>query len=204
MCILHLFRKTMPTGKYRQILPLSSWCSSVYKQAQNESWRRKILWVCLQVVPVHLFGHDSSPPTRLILFVSWVWPLPVQNTHKKEIRKTSSEYLSIANAAWCCHPQTSLACVHSFFFLSVHKGPSASHTYLVLIGNREWMRRNGLHIANDVNDAMTDHETKGQTAILVAIDGNCSSLEWLNNQLLISWSYHETDKNKLWSDWSVA
>uniref|UniRef100_A0A8C0HKE6 P-type Cu(+) transporter n=1 Tax=Buteo japonicus TaxID=224669 RepID=A0A8C0HKE6_9AVES len=51
------------------------------------------------------------------------------------------------------------------------EGPSASHTYSVLIGNREWMRRNGLHIANDVNDAMTDHETKGQTAILVAIDG---------------------------------
>uniref|UniRef100_A0A8C8E918 Copper-transporting ATPase 2 n=1 Tax=Otus sunia TaxID=257818 RepID=A0A8C8E918_9STRI len=50
-------------------------------------------------------------------------------------------------------------------------GSSASHTYSVLIGNREWMRRNGLHIANDVNDAMTDHETKGQTAILVAIDG---------------------------------
>ncbi|XP_050770962.1 copper-transporting ATPase 2 isoform X2 [Gymnogyps californianus] len=49
--------------------------------------------------------------------------------------------------------------------------PSTSHTYSVLIGNREWMRRNGLHIANDVNDAMTDHETKGQTAILVAIDG---------------------------------
>ncbi|XP_068251420.1 copper-transporting ATPase 2 [Nyctibius grandis] len=46
-----------------------------------------------------------------------------------------------------------------------------SHTYSVLIGNREWMRRNGLHIANDVNDAMTDHEMKGQTAILVAIDG---------------------------------
>ncbi|XP_010081366.1 PREDICTED: copper-transporting ATPase 2 [Pterocles gutturalis] len=48
---------------------------------------------------------------------------------------------------------------------------STSHTYAVLIGNREWMRRNGLHIANDVNDAMTDHEMKGQTAILVAIDG---------------------------------
>uniref|UniRef100_A0A669QW47 Copper-transporting ATPase 2 n=1 Tax=Phasianus colchicus TaxID=9054 RepID=A0A669QW47_PHACC len=44
-------------------------------------------------------------------------------------------------------------------------------TRSILIGNREWMRRNGLHIANDVNDAMTDHETKGQTAILVAIDG---------------------------------
>ncbi|XP_010171211.1 copper-transporting ATPase 2 isoform X2 [Antrostomus carolinensis] len=55
--------------------------------------------------------------------------------------------------------------------LSESHGPSASHTYSVLIGNREWMRRNGLHIANDVNDAMTDHEMKGQTAILVAIDG---------------------------------
>lgn len=65
----------------------------------------------------------------------------------------------------------------SFFFLSVHKGPSASQKYLVLIGNREWMRRNGLNIANDVNDAMTNHEMKGQTAILVAIDGNCSSFE---------------------------
>uniref|UniRef100_A0A8C3MIC5 Copper-transporting ATPase 2 n=1 Tax=Geospiza parvula TaxID=87175 RepID=A0A8C3MIC5_GEOPR len=43
--------------------------------------------------------------------------------------------------------------------------------YSVLIGNREWMRRNGLNIANDVNDAMTNHEMKGQTAILAAIDG---------------------------------
>ncbi|XP_009996618.1 PREDICTED: copper-transporting ATPase 2 isoform X2 [Chaetura pelagica] len=50
-------------------------------------------------------------------------------------------------------------------------GDSTSHAYSVLIGNREWMRRNGLQIASDVNDAMTDHETKGQTAILVAIDG---------------------------------
>uniref|UniRef100_A0A7M4E562 Copper-transporting ATPase 2 n=1 Tax=Crocodylus porosus TaxID=8502 RepID=A0A7M4E562_CROPO len=48
---------------------------------------------------------------------------------------------------------------------------AAPHTYLVVIGNREWMRRNGLHISNDVNDAMTGHETKGQTAVLVAIDG---------------------------------
>ncbi|XP_053141057.1 copper-transporting ATPase 2 isoform X2 [Hemicordylus capensis] len=44
-------------------------------------------------------------------------------------------------------------------------------TYSVLIGNREWMRRNGLHISSDVNDAMTGHEMKGHTAILVAIDG---------------------------------
>ncbi|XP_026711290.1 copper-transporting ATPase 2 isoform X2 [Athene cunicularia] len=60
---------------------------------------------------------------------------------------------------------------NALIMLSKSHGSSASHTYSVLIGNREWMRRNGLHIANDVNDAMTDHETKGQTAILVAIDG---------------------------------
>ncbi|XP_021113465.1 copper-transporting ATPase 2 isoform X2 [Heterocephalus glaber] len=44
-------------------------------------------------------------------------------------------------------------------------------TFSVLIGNREWMRRNGLTISSDVSDAMIDHEMKGQTAILVAIDG---------------------------------
>uniref|UniRef100_A0A670I1R5 Copper-transporting ATPase 2 n=1 Tax=Podarcis muralis TaxID=64176 RepID=A0A670I1R5_PODMU len=45
-------------------------------------------------------------------------------------------------------------------------------TYSVLIGNREWMRRNGLHISRDVHEAMTGHEMKGHTAILVAIDGS--------------------------------
>uniref|UniRef100_A0AAZ3RRD5 Copper-transporting ATPase 2 n=1 Tax=Oncorhynchus tshawytscha TaxID=74940 RepID=A0AAZ3RRD5_ONCTS len=50
-------------------------------------------------------------------------------------------------------------------------GASASPSYLVLIGNREWIRRNGLHVGADVDDAMSSHETKGQTAILVAIDG---------------------------------
>ncbi|XP_014847087.1 PREDICTED: copper-transporting ATPase 2 [Poecilia mexicana] len=44
-------------------------------------------------------------------------------------------------------------------------------SYTVLIGNREWMRRNGHHIKADVDAAMSSHETKGQTAILVAIDG---------------------------------
>ncbi|XP_051025542.1 copper-transporting ATPase 2 isoform X2 [Acomys russatus] len=48
---------------------------------------------------------------------------------------------------------------------------SGPQTFSVLIGNREWMRRNGLSISSDISDAMTDHEMKGQTAILVAIDG---------------------------------
>ncbi|XP_036988093.2 copper-transporting ATPase 1 isoform X2 [Artibeus jamaicensis] len=42
--------------------------------------------------------------------------------------------------------------------------------YKVLIGNREWMIRNGLIINNDVDDYMTEHERKGRTAVLVAVD----------------------------------
>ncbi|XP_048090546.1 LOW QUALITY PROTEIN: copper-transporting ATPase 2 [Alosa alosa] len=53
---------------------------------------------------------------------------------------------------------------------SLLTGPETG-TYSVLIGNREWMKRNGLHITTDVDEAMTSHETKGQTAVLVAIDG---------------------------------
>ncbi|XP_016365902.1 copper-transporting ATPase 2-like [Sinocyclocheilus rhinocerous] len=48
---------------------------------------------------------------------------------------------------------------------------SESPSYSVLIGNRQWMMRNGLEVTADVDDAMSSHETKGQTAILVAIDG---------------------------------
>uniref|UniRef100_UPI00398EA2D2 copper-transporting ATPase 2-like n=1 Tax=Pristiophorus japonicus TaxID=55135 RepID=UPI00398EA2D2 len=51
------------------------------------------------------------------------------------------------------------------------QGAVASQAYSVLIGNREWMTRNGLHVGNDVDEAMANHEMKGQTAVLVAIDG---------------------------------
>ncbi|XP_064422584.1 copper-transporting ATPase 1 [Latimeria chalumnae] len=52
--------------------------------------------------------------------------------------------------------------------------PSTSlnlQTYSVVIGNREWMNRNGLHVKNDVDSAMIEHEYKGRTAVLVAVDG---------------------------------
>ncbi|KAF7711125.1 hypothetical protein HF521_000136 [Silurus meridionalis] len=53
---------------------------------------------------------------------------------------------------------------------------SGSPSYSVLIGNRQWMQRNGLHVTPDVDEAMSSHETKGQTAILVAIDGVLCSM----------------------------
>uniref|UniRef100_H3A9P8 P-type Cu(+) transporter n=1 Tax=Latimeria chalumnae TaxID=7897 RepID=H3A9P8_LATCH len=55
--------------------------------------------------------------------------------------------------------------------IQISEGGAAPETYSVAIGNREWMRRNGLNISNDVDEAMTSHEMKGQTAILVAIEG---------------------------------
>jgi len=49
--------------------------------------------------------------------------------------------------------------------------------YKVLIGNREWMIRNGLAINNSVNDSMTEHERRGRTAVLVAVDGKVFLVE---------------------------
>ncbi|XP_058147663.1 copper-transporting ATPase 1 [Dasypus novemcinctus] len=48
--------------------------------------------------------------------------------------------------------------------------------YKVLIGNREWMIRNGLVINNDVDDSMSEHERKGRTAVLVAVDDELCGL----------------------------
>ncbi|KAM6426907.1 copper-transporting ATPase 1 isoform 1-T2 [Liasis olivaceus] len=51
-----------------------------------------------------------------------------------------------------------------------------SHKYSVLIGNREWMSRNGLLLRNDIDNAMTEHERRGHTAVLVAVDGELCGL----------------------------
>ncbi|CAI9590587.1 unnamed protein product [Staurois parvus] len=48
---------------------------------------------------------------------------------------------------------------------------SMSSVYSVLIGNREWMNRNFLTMKSDTDLLMTEHEKKGRTAVLVAVDG---------------------------------
>ncbi|XP_036126655.1 copper-transporting ATPase 1 isoform X1 [Molossus molossus] len=52
----------------------------------------------------------------------------------------------------------------------LNSGALTAQQYKVLIGNREWMTRNGLVINNDVDDSMIQHERKGRTAVLVAVD----------------------------------
>lgn len=68
----------------------------------------------------------------------------------------------------------------SKFFFSFSEsslvGAVASKPYKVLIGNREWMTRNGLVVTDKMDETMTEHEHQGQTAILCAIDGQYHSL----------------------------
>ncbi|XP_039220309.1 copper-transporting ATPase 1-like isoform X2 [Crotalus tigris] len=54
--------------------------------------------------------------------------------------------------------------------------PWMSHKYSVLIGNREWMSRNGLLLRDDIDEAMAEHERRGRTAVLVAVDGELCGL----------------------------
>ncbi|XP_034247401.1 copper-transporting ATPase 1 isoform X2 [Thrips palmi] len=48
---------------------------------------------------------------------------------------------------------------------------SKDGSYAVVIGNREWMHRNGVNMAPEVDDIMTYEEENGRTAVLCAIDG---------------------------------
>ncbi|CAN2389666.1 Copper-transporting ATPase [Pristimantis euphronides] len=59
--------------------------------------------------------------------------------------------------------------IHSF--ADSQKATSSNQSYAVLIGNREWMNRNFLNMKNETDSLMTEHEKKGRTAVLVAVDG---------------------------------
>ena len=72
--------------------------------------------------------------------------------------KTSLHYLACTDVSKQADAETS-------------GGAAASQVYSVLIGNREWMHRNGLHVTDKMDVAMTAEETTGHTAVLCGIDG---------------------------------
>ncbi|XP_071951296.1 copper-transporting ATPase 1-like isoform X2 [Antedon mediterranea] len=49
--------------------------------------------------------------------------------------------------------------------------PTKPGVYTVVIGNREWMQRHCYDIPYEADEEMKDHEKKGQTAVLVAVNG---------------------------------
>jgi Cu+-exporting ATPase len=55
--------------------------------------------------------------------------------------------------------------------VAVQAGSVVSRQFTVLIGNRDWMGRNGLEVTAEMNRAMEEHEIQGHTAVLCAIDG---------------------------------
>lgn len=51
-----------------------------------------------------------------------------------------------------------------------------SEVYEVCIGNREWMKRNGVTIPQDVENTMRKEEDMGRTVVLAVIDGELSAI----------------------------
>uniref|UniRef100_H2Z7G5 P-type Cu(+) transporter n=1 Tax=Ciona savignyi TaxID=51511 RepID=H2Z7G5_CIOSA len=47
---------------------------------------------------------------------------------------------------------------------------------VLLIGNREWMQRNGISIPDSIDDAMSEQEECGYTAVLTAINGRLEGM----------------------------
>jgi len=57
-------------------------------------------------------------------------------------------------------------------FLSRYPEQEITEPYTVLIGNREWMRRNGITVELDVEKKLLRDEEFGRTAVLVAVGGD--------------------------------
>ncbi|XP_041455525.1 copper-transporting ATPase 1-like isoform X3 [Lytechinus variegatus] len=52
----------------------------------------------------------------------------------------------------------------------IQKASIQKNEFTVLIGNREWMKKNDLMVTDDMNDALGHNEAQGHTAVLVAVD----------------------------------
>ncbi|XP_030848168.1 copper-transporting ATPase 2 isoform X1 [Strongylocentrotus purpuratus] len=52
----------------------------------------------------------------------------------------------------------------------IKKAVDQKNEFTVLIGNREWMKKNDLTVTADMNEALGHNEAQGQTAVLVAVD----------------------------------
>uniref|UniRef100_A0A8C3Y0Y3 Copper-transporting ATPase 2 n=1 Tax=Catharus ustulatus TaxID=91951 RepID=A0A8C3Y0Y3_CATUS len=139
-----------------------------------------------KVTRVLLMGDTAVLPLKKVLAIVGTAEASSEHPLGMAVTKYCKEELSTESLGYCTDfqavPGCGISCkvegveailgtAEEGISSNVPFGQKNGPKYSVLIGNREWMRRNGLNITNDVNDAMTNHEMKGQTAILVAIDG---------------------------------
>ncbi|KAM8784568.1 copper-transporting ATPase 2 isoform 3-T3 [Rhynchonycteris naso] len=148
-----------------------------------------------KVMQVLLLVDAATLPLRKVLAVVGTAEASSEHPLGMAVTKYCKEELGTEALGYCMDFQAVPGCgigckvssVDGILAHSMHLSQQAAHlsgvgsvpagiddapqTFSVLIGNREWMRRNGLTISSDVSDAMTDHEMEGQTAVLVAIDG---------------------------------
>nr|2KOY_A Chain A, Copper-transporting ATPase 2 [Homo sapiens] len=125
-----------------------------------------------RVMRVLLLGDVATLPLRKVLAVVGTAAASSEHPLGVAVTKYCKEELGTETLGYCTDFQAVPGCGIGCKVSNVEGILAAvPQTFSVLIGNREWLRRNGLTISSDVSDAMTDHEMKGQTAILVAIDG---------------------------------
>ncbi|XP_059502735.1 copper-transporting ATPase 2-like isoform X2 [Stegostoma tigrinum] len=120
---------------------------------------------CKEELGIDVLGYctdfQSVPGCGISCKVTNIEAIVLKSEHSLNKREHSTHSLKIND----------LHDVNTVRSQTTSEGAVASQAYSVLIGNREWITRNGLHVGSEVNEAMTSHEMKGQTAVLVAIDG---------------------------------
>uniref|UniRef100_A0A9J8BEV5 Copper-transporting ATPase 2 n=1 Tax=Cyprinus carpio carpio TaxID=630221 RepID=A0A9J8BEV5_CYPCA len=136
-----------------------------------------------QVTRVLVLWDRARLPLRKVLAVVGTAEASSEHPLGMAVTKYCKEELGTETLGYChdfqAVPGCGISCKVSSIEDLLQNSPKTQETntsaanpsYSVLIGNRQWMMRNGLEVTADVDDAMSSHETKGQTAILVAIDG---------------------------------
>uniref|UniRef100_A0A8C2KE81 P-type Cu(+) transporter n=1 Tax=Cyprinus carpio TaxID=7962 RepID=A0A8C2KE81_CYPCA len=129
-----------------------------------------------QVTRVLVLWDRARLPLRKVLAVVGTAEASSEHPLGMAVAKYCKEELGTETLGYChdfqAVPGCGISCkVSNESSLVADTETNSGPSYSVLIGNRQWMMRNGLEVTADVDDAMSSHETKGQTAILVAIDG---------------------------------
>lgn len=156
------------------------------------------------VVETRLFRvNDSYWTLRRLLAVAGTAESGSEHPLGMAIRKHCKEYFGYDQLGRCEEFKAVWgyglsAKVHGIDSLMIHEqngsGDGAiliDQSYNVLIGNREWMEKNNIHVDDDVDQSMTKHEHDGHTAVLIAIDGKRVYLNYQENLLnrIVSYLY---------------